>query len=166
MDMQHVGRVSSKSASPVQAVPVNFACAARRVFRQLAVAIGLVGAGLVCVSARPLQAGPARLAAAGETPPARPSAASGEASECLTVTRSSSATYVIENRSCPEESVLTAIELADEGDLARCFTKKIRTQISLASTGAVPLINYQCIEGTPGCSFEVLRSMFPECHSG
>ncbi|HML43750.1 MAG TPA: hypothetical protein PKE13_12615 [Hyphomicrobium zavarzinii] len=86
--------------------------------------------------------------------------------ECLTISQSSSATYMIENKSCPEASVLASIELADEGTLARCFTKKIRSQISIASQGAVPYINYQCIEGAPGCSIDVLRTMFPECHAG
>jgi len=82
--------------------------------------------------------------------------------DCLTVTRASAATFLIANGHCPNRSVLTAIELANDGE-ARCFTKKIRSQLSLASAGAMPHINYQCIEGTPGCSIEVLRSMFPEC---
>lgn len=86
--------------------------------------------------------------------------------ECLTISRSSAATYMIANTACPEQSVLTAIELAGEGDLARCFVKKIRTQISIASQGSGPVINYQCIEGASGCSVEIVRDMFPECHAG
>lgn len=86
--------------------------------------------------------------------------------ECLTVTQSSPATYTIENTACPAESVLASMELAGEGDLARCFVKKIRTQISIASEGGAPVINYQCIEGAPGCSAELVRDMFPECHAG
>lgn len=86
--------------------------------------------------------------------------------ECLTIAQSSTATYTITNSACPDQSVLAAIELAGEGDLNRCFTKKIRTQISLASEHAAPVINYQCIEGAKGCSVEILRGMFPECHAG
>lgn len=86
--------------------------------------------------------------------------------DCLTVSQSSSSTYMIANANCPQSSVLASIELAEDVSIARCFTKKIRSQISIASDRAVPHINYQCIEGSPGCSLEVLRGMFPECHSG
>lgn len=84
--------------------------------------------------------------------------------DCLTVTRSSASTYTISNETCPEQSVLAAIELGG-GNSARCFTKKIRTQISIASEAAAPVINYQCIEGAQGCSVEIVRGMFPECHA-
>jgi hypothetical protein len=86
--------------------------------------------------------------------------------ECLTITQSSASTYIIANVQCSEQSVLASIELAGGGDLARCFTKKIRNQISIASEHTAPVINYQCIEGTAGCSVEELRGMFPECHAG
>lgn len=86
--------------------------------------------------------------------------------ECLAISQSSPSTYLIVNQNCPQKSILASIELADEGAIARCFTKKIRSQISIASEHAVPYINYQCIEGETGCTFEVLRGMFPECHSG
>jgi hypothetical protein len=86
--------------------------------------------------------------------------------ECLAVSQSSPSTYMIVNQSCPQKSILASIELADEGAIARCFVKKIRSQISIASEHAVPYINYQCIEGEAGCTLEVLRGMFPECHSG
>jgi hypothetical protein len=85
--------------------------------------------------------------------------------DCLTVTRSSTSTYTISNETCLEQSVLAAIELGG-GSAARCFTKKIRTQISIASEAAAPVINYQCIEGAQGCSVEIVRGMFPECHAG
>ncbi len=84
----------------------------------------------------------------------------------MTITQASTSTFTISNTSCPDLSVLAAIELAGGGTLARCFVKKIRTQISIASEGAAPIINYQCIEGAPGCSAEILRDMFPECHAG
>lgn len=86
--------------------------------------------------------------------------------ECLSVTQSSASTYTISNTACAEQSVLASIELAGGGNSARCFIKKIRTQISIASEGAAPVINYQCIEGATGCSFEVVRDMFPECLAG
>lgn len=86
--------------------------------------------------------------------------------ECLAVSQASAATYTISNAACPERSVLASIELAGAGNLARCFVKKIRTQISIASEGSTPIINYQCIEGAPGCSVEIVRDMFPECHAG
>lgn len=86
--------------------------------------------------------------------------------ECLTVTRSSPATYMIENTGCAAESVLAAIELSTGRAEARCFTKKIRSQISIASEEAAPVVNYQCIEGARNCSVEILRGMFPECHAG
>lgn len=88
------------------------------------------------------------------------------APECLNVAQSSAATYVISNAACPDESVLASIELANGGNVARCFVKKIRTQISIASEGAAPVINYQCIEGATGCSVEIVRDMFPECRAG
>jgi hypothetical protein len=99
-------------------------------------------------------------------PAAAPSQAVADDPECLAINRSSSSTYMIANQNCPEFSVLASIELAEDGAIARCFTKKIRSQISIASEGAVPHINYQCIEGAGGCSMELLRGMFPECHSG
>lgn len=86
--------------------------------------------------------------------------------ECLTVTRSSPATYMIENTGCAAESVLAAIELSTGRAEARCFTKKIRSQISIASEEAAPVVNYQCIEGARNCTVEILRGMFPECHAG
>jgi hypothetical protein len=86
--------------------------------------------------------------------------------ECLTITQSSASTYVIANTQCSDQSVLASIELTGGGDLARCFTKKIRSQISIASEHTAPVINYQCIEGTRGCSVEEVRGMFPECHAG
>jgi hypothetical protein len=86
--------------------------------------------------------------------------------DCLLVEQSSAATYVIRNASCANESVLASIELAGDGGSVRCFTKKIRSQISIASEHAAPLVNYQCIEGIQGCSIEELRGMFPECHPG
>ncbi|WP_139247857.1 hypothetical protein [Hyphomicrobium sp. CS1GBMeth3] len=106
----------------------------------------------------------AALAAGGEAP-AQPKQQPA-APECLNVAQSSAATYVISNTVCPDESVLASIELANGRDLARCFVKKIRTQISIASEGAAPVINYQCIEGATGCSVEIVRDMFPECHAG
>lgn len=87
--------------------------------------------------------------------------------DCLTITQASAATYMISNTACPDESVLASIELSGgAADVARCFTKKIRTQISIASEAMAPVINYQCIEGAPGCSVETLHGMFPECHAG
>lgn len=113
-------------------------------------------------------AGIAALAPASAADPRLHAAAAGKPAdpECLTVTQSSAATYTIENTACPSESVLASIELAGGADLTRCFVKKIRTQISIASEGAAPVINYQCIEGAPGCSVEVVRDMFPECRAG
>jgi hypothetical protein len=86
--------------------------------------------------------------------------------ECLNIAQSSGSTYTVTNSACADESVLASIELAGGSNLARCFVKKIRTQISIASEGAAPVINYQCIEGAKDCSFEIVRDMFPECHSG
>ncbi len=113
-------------------------------------------------------------AGAGETPPKPPAARAGAAGaaelpadpDCLKVTQASAATYTIANASCAELSVMAAIELAGGGSEARCFVKKIRTQISIASEGSFPVINYQCIEGAPGCSAEIVHGMFPECHAG
>lgn len=117
--------------------------------------------------------------AAGSAPPAGDPASASPASasaappshaasdpECLSVTTSSTTTFVVENTHCPSQIVLTAIELGGEDQSSRCFTKKIRSQISLASAASTPHINYQCIEGSPGCSVEVLRGMFPECYAG
>jgi hypothetical protein len=99
---------------------------------------------------------PAEAAAAGKPSSTDP--------DCLTVTRTSPATFLIENDHCPKQSVLTTIEVTSDGE-GRCFTKKIRSQLSLASAGAMPLVNFQCIEGKPGCSIEALRVMFPDCHA-
>ncbi|MBX9862624.1 MAG: hypothetical protein K2Y42_07705 [Hyphomicrobium sp.] len=100
------------------------------------------------------------------TDPAPAAAAPPTDPECLTITQSSETTYMISNTACADQSILTSIELATGDDQARCFTKKIRSQISIASESAPPVINYQCIEGSPGCSADVLRSMFPECRAG
>lgn len=97
---------------------------------------------------------------------APPAPAANTDPECLTITQSSETTYMISNTACADQSVLTSIELATGDASVRCFTKKIRSQISIASESAPPVINYQCIEGTPGCSADVLRSMFPECRAG
>ena len=98
--------------------------------------------------------------------PTDPAPAAPTDPECLTITQSSETTYMISNTACADQSILTSIELATGDDSARCFTKKIRSQISIASESAPPVINYQCIEGSPGCSADVLRSMFPECRAG
>jgi len=127
---------------------------------RISIAAGLMGVALAasCLA----HAAPKKDAA----PPA-PAAASEPVfnPECLTISRSSSSTYMIANSNCPAESVLAAIELAADGPYARCFTKKIRGQISIASEGVAPAINYQCIEGAAGCSMAELRGMFPECHA-
>ncbi len=134
----------------------------RGLCRTLAAA-ALMGAGLAAASAGEVQPKP---------PATREDAASGAAAalpvdpDCLAVTQASAATYTIANTVCPELSVMAAIELAGDGSEPRCFVKKIRTQISIASEGAAPVINYQCIEGAPGCSAEVVHGMFPECHAG
>lgn len=101
-------------------------------------------------------------------PPSAGSPAQHQSSdpECLSVLMSSSTTFIVENTHCSSGIVLTSIELAGEDQTSRCFTKKIRSQISLASAASAPHINYQCIEGSPGCSIEVLRGMFPECYAG
>ncbi|WP_334147355.1 hypothetical protein [Hyphomicrobium sp.] len=122
-----------------------------------------MGAGLAAARAGEAQPKP---------PAAQEDAASGAAAElpvdpdCLAVTQASAATYTIANAACPELSIMAAIELASDGSQARCFVKKIRTQISIASEGSAPVINYQCIEGAPGCSPEIVHGMFPECHAG
>ena len=128
--------------------PVSLASIACRAVVQRSFAATLVGAWL----------GASCWAAAQENPDYDPT--------CLTITQASAATYVIENADCATRSVLAAIELVGEGASARCFTKKIRTQISIASENAAPVIYYQCLEGMPGCSMEDLRGMFPECHGG
>jgi hypothetical protein len=130
--------------------PVPLANSARRHPSYALAAVALYAAGL-------LSAGPSL---AQQKPPIP------DDPECLTITQASTSTFTISNTSCPDLSVLAAIELAGGGTLARCFVKKIRTQISIASEGAAPIINYQCIEGAPGCSAEILRDMFPECHAG
>lgn len=133
--------------------------------RRLASAV-LLGAAMAAAASVESPAQP-RPPAGAAAPPARATAAEYPADpECLTVTQSSAATYMIANTACAEQSVLASIELANGGELARCFVKKIRTQISIASEGAAPVINYQCIEGAPGCSVEIVRDMFPECHAG
>lgn len=122
-----------------------------------------MGAGLAAARAGEAQPKP---------PAAQEDAACGAAAElpvdpdCLAVTQASAATYTIANAACPELSIMAAIELASDGSQARCFVKKIRTQISIASEGSAPVINYQCIEGAPGCSPEIVHGMFPECHAG
>lgn len=124
---------------------MSFARAARHPGLRAALAAALAGAALAT-------------AAAAEDLPLDP--------DCLSVSQSSPATYVIENAACPTLSVLAAIELAGSGAAARCFTKKIRSQISIASEHAPPVITYQCVEGAPGCSIAEVRGMFPECHAG
>jgi hypothetical protein len=98
--------------------------------------------------------------------PAPPAPATPTDPECLTITQSSDTTYMIANTACADQSILTSIELATGDESVRCFTKKIRSQISIASENAPPIISYQCIEGAPGCSPDVLRTMFPECRAG
>lgn len=128
-------------------------------------AAGCVAEGYAAGKSRtgaPVEHAPVDVAQAA-TPPA-PAAPTDP--ECLTITQSSETTYMISNTACADQSVLTSIELATGDTSVRCFTKKIRSQISIASESAPPVINYQCIEGTPGCSADVLRSMFPECRAG
>lgn len=143
--------------------PVTLSNTARRALygataAALPVAVWLAACGPALAQPKPPAAAHFSATKAAAKPPADP--------ECLTVSQQSSSTYTISNTSCAEQSVLSAIELAGSGNLARCFVKKIRTQISIASEGAAPVINYQCIEGAAGCSFEVVRDMFPECHAG
>jgi hypothetical protein len=128
------------------------------------ISAGLINSGLLACWFTASCVANATLANA--TEPAAAAQAVVDDPECLAISRSSSSTYMIANQNCPQQSVLASIELAEDGSIARCFTKKIRSQISIASEGAVPHINYQCIEGAGGCTMELLRGMFPECHSG
>ena len=130
--------------------------------QRFAVAAGPNEAGPI--ASEPGQSAPGRAQAPPPAAPSPPLAVSDP--ECLSVLTSSSTTFIVENKHCPTQIVLTAIELAGDDQPSRCFTKKIRSQISLASSASAPHINYQCIEGSPGCSVEVLRGMFPECYAG
>jgi hypothetical protein len=163
---------SSRKETADRAGPVSLGrCRARRPAdaRQLiGTLFGMLMIGPLAVPAAPAGATPKTPAPApvADPVPAAPADRPSPADpDCLTITRASAATFVIANGRCPDQSVLTAIALDGDGALARCFTKKIRSRISLASDGAMPLINYQCIEGTPGCSVETLRGMFPECRA-
>jgi hypothetical protein len=90
-----------------------------------------------------------------------------EDEDCLVVTRTSAASYLIENKNCRPQIVLTAIELNRPGLGMRCFTKKIADGIAIAGEGeSAPQINFQCKEGTQGCAEGMLRGMFPECKPG
>ena len=152
-------------------IPVSFVIPARRKSLR-AVRVLLPLAVLLPAAAQgPVAAGPASayqstmtLAQAAPAPPPAPNA--NVDPECLTIAQSSATTYVISNTACANESVLTSIELVSNDAIARCFTKKIRSQISIASEHAAPIINYQCIEGRLGCTAEILREMFPECRAG
>jgi hypothetical protein len=75
--------------------------------------------------------------------------------------------YLIENRNCRPQVILTAIELNKPGQGMRCFTKKIADGIAIAGEGGnAPQINFQCKEGSQGCAEGTLRGMFPECQPG
>lgn len=153
-------------------IPVSFAFPARRKSLRAVRMLLPLAVLLPAAAQRPVAAGPGSAyestmtlaQAAPATPPPAPSA--NVDPECLAITQSSSTTYVISNTACANESVLTSIELVSNDAVARCFTKKIRSQISIASEHAAPIINYQCIEGRLGCTAEILREMFPECRAG
>jgi hypothetical protein len=90
-----------------------------------------------------------------------------EDEDCLVVTRTSPASYLIENKNCRPLIILTAIELNRPGQGMRCFTKKIADGIAIAGEGeTAPQINFQCKEGSQGCAEGMLRGMFPECQPG
>jgi hypothetical protein len=90
-----------------------------------------------------------------------------EDEDCLVVTRTSPASYLIENKNCRPQIILTAIELNRPGQGMRCFTKKIADGIAIAGEGeTAPQINFQCKEGSQGCAEGMLRGMFPECQPG
>jgi hypothetical protein len=109
---------------------------------------------------------PRPTAAAPESAAARPAAASDD-DDCLVVTKASPATYLIENRYCPPHSILTAIELPQQGQSVRCFTKKVSAPIAIAGeVGMTPQINFQCSERFEWCTEQILRGMFPECQPG
>ncbi|MBN8911902.1 MAG: hypothetical protein J0H65_07560 [Rhizobiales bacterium] len=141
---------------------VILASIARRMISQARTAVRPVGAGLAVACLGLAQPTPSLAA----DEPANKAAALPADPECLTISQASAATYTISNTACGEQSVIASIELADAGNLARCFVKKIRTQISIASEGSAPIVNYQCIEGAQGCTVEIVRDMFPECHAG
>jgi hypothetical protein len=156
--------------------PVSFASPARRrpprrplhAERAILVVLAVLAAGPAAAQG-PVAAGPGSTYDSIELAQAPPTPAAPDANvdpECLAVTQSSATTYVISNTECVNESILTSIELPSNEALARCFTKKIRSQISIASEHAPPVINYQCIEGRLGCTAEILREMFPECRAG
>jgi len=90
-----------------------------------------------------------------------------EDEDCLVIKKTSPASYLIENKNCRPQTVLTAIELNKPGQGIRCFTKKIADGIAIAGEGEnVPQINFQCREGSQGCAEGMLRGMFPECQPG
>lgn len=104
-----------------------------------------------------------RYAVQAGAPPDQPA----EDEECLVVTKTSAASYLIENRNCRPQVILTAIELQKPGQGMRCFTKKIADGIAIAGEGGTaPQINFQCREGALGCAEGMLRGMFPECQPG
>jgi hypothetical protein len=104
-----------------------------------------------------------RYAVQAESRPSSPA----EDEDCLVVTRTSPASYLIENRNCRPQVILTAIELNKPGQGMRCFTKKIADGIAIAGEGGnAPQINFQCKEGSQGCAEGTLRGMFPECQPG
>ncbi len=104
-----------------------------------------------------------RYAVQAGSPPDQPA----EDEDCLVVTKTSPASYLIENKNCRPQIVLTAIELNRPGQGMRCFTKKIADGIAIAGEGeSAPQINFQCKEGSQGCAEGMLRGMFPECQPG
>ena len=154
-------------------IPVSFVIPARRkslravrVLLPLAVLLPAAAQGPVAAGQASAYESTMTLAQAAPAPPPQPAPDANVDPECLTIAQSSATTYVISNTACANESVLTSIELVSNDAIARCFTKKIRSQISIASEHAAPIINYQCIEGRLGCTAEILREMFPECRAG
>jgi len=105
--------------------------------------------------------------AVAEPPKARAATTFSGDEECLVVTRTAAATYSIENKNCPSQKILTAIELRRPGEAVRCFTKSVSGQIAIAGEdGSEPQINFQCMDGANGCAEDALRDMFPECQPG
>jgi len=104
-----------------------------------------------------------RYAVQAGSPPDQPA----EDEDCLVVTKTSPASYLIENKNCRPQIILTAIEVNRPGQGMRCFTKKIADGIAIAGEGeTAPQINFQCKEGSQGCAEGMLRGMFPECQPG
>lgn len=80
--------------------------------------------------------------------------------ECLSLEREGQV-YWLKNKGCAGRKVIAVVEIHLSSGVIKCRGHVVEASRKLGT--AVPTINYECVENTPGCSTKSVRAIFPFC---